>query len=149
MLPKVDQPAAGLTPAATVGTKPSVPSRPTATLIIVLLTCGLGGGLWALVALVQRDRAELVSRFSEDRERQLERAVLAVSDAIDDVFEDVRFAAELLSNDTDEAARRRALEALLEAIGQYRAVGVYGSSGEQSLVQFDRRAAGTGALRDL
>jgi len=135
-----------LTPARGRVTKGTVPHRLTTAPIMVLLALGLLGALWALVALVQRDRAELVSDFAAEREYQLERAVLAVNDAVDDLFEDVRFAAELLSTGSDEALRRRELEALLEAIGEYRAIGVYDPSGAESLVLFDRQAAGTGSL---
>ena len=148
MLRAVDQ-HGQLTATARRATKPVVQKHLTTTLIVLLLAGGLCGALWALVALVQRDRAELVSQFASERERQLERAVLAVSVGVDDLFDDVRLAAELLSNDTDEAQRRRELEALLEAIGQYRAIGVYQADGAVSLVLFDRRATGTGALAGL
>ena len=149
-MPRRAEAAEGLlTAPARVATKGAVPRRRTTALIVSLLACGLGGGLWALVALVQHDRAELVSQFARDREQQLERAVLAVSDAIDDVFDDVRLAAELLSNRTDEPQRRRELEALLEAIGQYRAIGVYDAAGAESAVLFDRRATGSKTLAEL
>lgn len=139
-------PAERVTVGARVATKAGVPKRLTTSVIVILLALGLFGGLWALLATVQRDRAELVSQFAAERERQLERAVLAVSDAVDDVFEDVRLAAELLSTDSDETLRRRELAALLEAVGQYRAIGVYDALGNESQVLFDRRATGSGGL---
>lgn len=110
------------------------------TLLVLLL---LGGALTAalsvLTTLVQGDRAALVEEFTSERHVQLERAAASVSRGLDDVAEDVRFAGELLGQGQPLVERRAELAALLEAIGKYKVIAVFGPNAEEVLTLRDRR----------
>ncbi|MDP1827507.1 MAG: ATP-binding protein [Archangium sp.] len=110
-----------------------------ALVAVMLLGGALAAALSVLTTLVQRDRAALVEQFTRDRQLQLERAASAVSRGLDDVAEDVRFAGELLGQDRPLVERKAELEALLESIGKYKAITVFGPDARQLLTLSDRR----------
>jgi len=120
-------------------------------LLISILASIAGGAVW----FIQRDRQGLVEQFGRERRAQLEEATRGVSEALEDLGDDLRFAGELLAQPGTTEEHRRELRALLEAVGQYRAIAVYGPDGQERLSLVDRRAqlmpreaAHTSALAD-
>ncbi len=111
------------------------------TLIPILLLCValavVGGGV---LTVIQRNRAELVQQFAQDRQAQLDEAARGVVEALEDVSEDLLFAGELLSQPGTAEDHRRELQALLEVIGQYKAIAAYDEAGIEQLRLVDRRA---------
>ncbi len=107
---------------------------------LVVLCATLAAVIAGALVLIERDRAELARRFAADRQARLEAAARDVSDALEDVGDDLRFAAELLSRSGSVQEHERELSALLEVVGQYRAIAVYGPGGELALEVYDRRA---------
>ncbi|HEX8698543.1 MAG TPA: PDC sensor domain-containing protein, partial [Myxococcaceae bacterium] len=111
------------------------------TLISLLLLCvalasvGVGG-----LVVIQRNRAQLVHQFAVDRQAQLEEATRGVAEALEDTGEDLRFAGELLSQPGTTEEHRRELRALLEVVGQYKAIAAYDETGAERLRLIDRRA---------
>jgi signal transduction histidine kinase len=63
-----------------------------------------------------------------------------VTEALEDVSEDLLFAGELLSQPGTLEEHRRELRALLEVIGQYKAIASYDEAGREQLRLVDRRA---------
>jgi signal transduction histidine kinase len=111
------------------------------TLIPILLLCGaLASVAVGVLVVIQRSRAELVHQFSEDRQAQLNEATRGVAEALEDTGEDLRFAAELLSQPGTTQEHRRELRALLEVVGQYKAIAAYDEKGTERLRLLDRRA---------
>jgi signal transduction histidine kinase len=110
---------------------------------VLLLCLALASVVGGVVVLTTRDRAALVEQFAHDRQAQVEEATRGVSDALDDVAEDLRFAGELMSRPGSASEHSRELRALLEVVGQYKALTVYGEDGEKRLTILDRRAGAT------
>ncbi|QRK04773.1 PAS domain-containing protein [Archangium violaceum] len=112
--------------------------RPFLPLLLLLsaLASVAGGAVW----FIQRDRQALVEQFGRERYTQLEEATRGVSEALDDLGDDLRFAGELLAQPGSTEEHRRELRALLEAVGQYRAIAVYGPDGAEQFSLVDRRA---------
>jgi signal transduction histidine kinase len=112
--------------------------RPLLPLLLLFsaLASVAGGAVW----FIQRDRQVLVEQFGRERHAQLEEATRGVSEALEDLGDDLRFAGELLAQPGSTEEHRRELRALLEAVGQYRAITVYGPDGGEQLSLVDRRA---------
>ncbi|HYO53875.1 hypothetical protein [Archangium sp.] len=112
--------------------------RPLLPLLLLLssLASVAGGAVW----FIQRDRHALVEQFGRERQAQLAEASRGVTEALEDLGDDLRFAGELLAQPGSAEEHRRELRALLEAVGQYRAVAVYGPDGREQLSLVDRRA---------
>lgn len=107
---------------------------------LLLLLSALAGVAGGAVWFIQRDRQALVEQFGRERHAQLEEATRGVSEALEDLGDDLRFAGELLAQPGSTEEHRRELRALLEAVGQYRAIAVYGPDGAEQLSLVDRRA---------
>lgn len=112
-----------------------------ALLLTLLLGGALATALTVLMRLVQSDRAALVDQFKRDRRVQLDRAASGVAQSLEDVEEDVRFAAQLLGQGAPLATRKAELEALLAAVGKYKAIAVLGADGEEVFNLRDTRFA--------
>lgn len=115
-------------------------------IILGLMAVGLLGGALAtalsvLSKLVQRDRTALIEQFSRERHIQLERATRSVVENLDDVSEDVRFAAELLGRGPPLRERKAELEALLASIGKYKAIAVFSADAQEVFTLRDSRFA--------
>ncbi|MFL5358862.1 two-component system sensor histidine kinase NtrB [Archangium sp.] len=106
-------------------------------LLLFLALASVAGGA---VAVIQRDRQALVEQFGRERSAQLQEATRGVAEALEDLGDDLTFAGELLAQPGSPEDHRRELRALLEAVGQYRAVAVYGPDGRELMTQVDRRA---------
>ncbi|HZI04829.1 MAG TPA: histidine kinase, partial [Archangium sp.] len=91
--------------------------RPLVPLLLLLsaLASVAGGAVW----FIQRDRQALVEQFGRERHAQLQEATRGVSEALEDLGDDLRFAGELLAQPGSAEEHRRELRALLEAVGQY------------------------------
>lgn len=113
--------------------------RPLIPILLLLLALGIvaGGAVW----FIQRDRQALVEQFGRERQVQLEEATRGVAKALEDLGDNLRFAGELLAQPGSAEDHRRELRALLEAVGQYRAIAVYGPDGRELLTLVDRRAS--------
>ncbi len=111
------------------------------TLVPILLLCmALASvGLGALT-VIQRNREELVHQFAVDRLAQLDEATRGVSESLEDVGDDLRFAGELLSQPGTMDEHRRELRALLQAVGQFKAIAAYQADGAEWLRLVDRQA---------
>jgi two-component system, NtrC family, sensor histidine kinase HydH len=107
---------------------------------VLLLCIALASVVVGVVYLIRRDRAALVDQFAADRKAQVEAAAREVADALDDAADDLRFAGELLSRPGSVTEHRRELLALLEVVGQYKAIVVLDSTGAQRFAIMDRRA---------
>jgi signal transduction histidine kinase len=107
----------------------------------VLLLGVLAGTVLGVLHFMQRDRRALVDQFARERWTQLQEGVRGVSDALEDAEEDLRFAGELLSQPGTPEEHRRELRALLEVVGQYKALFVFGPDGRERLRLLDRRTA--------
>ncbi|MFY0562730.1 two-component system sensor histidine kinase NtrB [Archangium lansingense] len=107
---------------------------------VLLLCIALASVVVGVVHLIRRDRAALVDQFAADRKAQVEAAAREVADALDDAADDLRFAGELLSRPGSITEHRRELLALLEVVGQYKAIVVLDSAGSQRFTIMDRRA---------
>lgn len=111
------------------------------TLVPILLLCvalvTVAGGV---LAVIQRSRAELVQQFAHDRQAQLDEAARGVVESLEDVSQELLFAGELLSQPGTAEEHRRELRALLEVIGQYKAIAAYDEAGIEQLRLVDRRA---------
>lgn len=111
------------------------------TLASVLLLClALASVVVGVVHFIRRDRAALVDQFAADRTAQVEAAAREVADALDDAADDLHFAGELLSRPGSLTEHRRELLALLEVVGQFKAIVVLDAAGEQRFTIMDRRA---------
>jgi signal transduction histidine kinase len=111
------------------------------TLVPILLLCvALATVVGGVLMVIQRSRAELVKQFAHDRQAQLDEAARGVVEALQDVSEDLLFAGELLSQPGTAEEHRRELRALLEVIGQYKAIAAYDEAGTEQLRLVDRRA---------
>lgn len=108
---------------------------PMLLLCVALASVGVGG-----LVVIQRNRAQLVQQFTVDRQAQLEEATRGVAEALEDTSEDLRFAGELLSQPGTTEEHRRELRALLEVVGQYKAIAAYDEAGAERLRLVDRRA---------
>jgi signal transduction histidine kinase len=107
---------------------------------VLLLCIALASVVTGVVYFIRRDRAALVDQFASDRQAQVEAAAREVSDALDDAADDLRFAGELLSRPGSVTEHRRELLALLEVVGQYKAIAVMDREGAQRFSIMDRRA---------
>jgi signal transduction histidine kinase len=105
-------------------------------LLLAALASVAGGAVW----FIQRDREALVEQFGRERRTQLEEATRGVTKALEDLGDNLRLAGELLAQPGSAEDHRRELRALLEAVGQYRAIAVYGPDGKEQLSLVDRRA---------
>ena len=122
-------------------TDPSASPMNRKALASVLLLCiALASVVVGVVYFIRRDRAALVDQFASDRQSQVEAAAREVADALDDAADDLRFAGELLSRPGSITEHRRELLALLEVVGQYKALVVIDREGAQRFSIMDRRA---------
>ena len=111
------------------------------TVVSVLLLCAaLASVVVGVVHFIHRDRAALVAQFAAERTAQVEAAAREVADSLDDAADDLRFAGELLSRPGTINEHRRELLALLEVVGQFKAIVVLDAEGEQRFTVLDRRA---------
>ncbi|QSQ24649.1 PAS domain-containing protein [Pyxidicoccus parkwayensis] len=113
-------------------------SRPLVPILLLLLA--LTGVAGSAVELIRRDRQALVEQFGRERHAQLEEASRGVTKALEDLGDNLRFASELLAQPGSAEDHRRELRALLEAVGQYRAIAVLGPDGRELLTLVDHRA---------
>jgi two-component system, NtrC family, sensor histidine kinase HydH len=100
---------------------------------ILLLSLALASVGVGVFVVIQRSRAELVHQFAVDRQAHLNEATRGVAEALEDVGEDLRFAGELLSQPGSLNEHRRELRALLEVVGQYKAIAAYNEDGTERL----------------
>jgi len=109
-------------------------------LAVTLLVCGLVG-LWLLTwHLVERDRSQLLTRFADDRLRQVREAARNVAADMEDVAEDLELVGKVLTGGGDDPVRRRqVLTALLGIARPYRAAAVYGTAPQATLHVLDPR----------
>ncbi|WP_370459187.1 ATP-binding protein [Aggregicoccus sp. 17bor-14] len=107
----------------------------------LLLLLALAGVTAGAIGFIQHDREALVLEFERDRQAQLAEASREVSSALEDIADGLRFAGELMGQPGTAEDHRRELRALLEAVGQFRVVAVYGARGEEQLTLVDRRAS--------
>ncbi|HZI03794.1 MAG TPA: histidine kinase, partial [Archangium sp.] len=105
---------------------------------VLLLCIALASVVGGVVHFIRRDRAALVEQFAADRKAQVEAAAREVADALDDAADDLRFAGELLSRPGSITEHRRELLALLEVVGQYKAIVVLDAAGAQRFTIMDR-----------
>ena len=111
------------------------------TFLSVLLLCAaLASVVVGVLHFIRRDQAVLVAQFSAERTAQVEAAAREVGDALDDAADDLRFAGELLSRPGTVTEHRRELLALLEVVGQFKAIVVLDEQGEERFTVLDRRA---------
>ena len=114
----------------------------------------LPGGAWwalvpALVALVLlgaasarrlgQERAALVDWYADERLDQLSQAVTDVEDGLDDVAEDLRFGADLVSQADSPADATRVLLTMLGAVAAYQRAVVIDDHGEVVVAVLDPR----------
>lgn len=107
---------------------------------VLLLCIALASVVVGVVHFIRRDRAALVDQFAAERTAQVEAAAREVSNALDDAADDLHFAGELLSRPGTPAEHRRELLALLEVVGEFKAIMVLDVEGEPTLSIMDRRA---------
>ncbi|MBZ4371722.1 ATP-binding protein [Corallococcus sp. AS-1-6] len=105
-------------------------------LLLVALASVAGGAVW----FIQRDRQALVEQFGRDRQAQLEEAASGVARSLEDLGDNLRFASELLAQPGSLADHHNELRALLESVGQYRAIAVLGPDGEERLFLVDHKS---------
>ncbi|WP_434348458.1 two-component system sensor histidine kinase NtrB [Myxococcus virescens] len=108
---------------------------------MLLLCLMLSGVIAGVLHFMQRDRQALVDQMARERQAQLLEAVRGVSAALESAEEDLRFAGELLAQPGTAEEHRREMRALLEAVGQYKAILVFGTDGQERLRLVDRRSA--------
>lgn len=108
---------------------------------VLLLCLMLSGVIAGVLHFMQRDRQALVDQMARERQAQLLEAVRGVSAALESAEEDLRFAGELLAQPGTAEEHRREMRALLEAVGQYKAILVFGTDGQERLRLVDRRSA--------
>ncbi len=101
-------------------------------LFIALLVAAVAGVLVGAWVLVQGDRADLFEQFAKERSRQVGEAVRNITGELDRIGEDLRFAAELVGEDTP-AEHERELSALVRVVGQYKALAVFDPLGRREL----------------
>jgi two-component system, NtrC family, sensor histidine kinase HydH len=105
-------------------------------LLLFALASVAGGAVW----FIQRDRQALVEQFGRDRQVQLEEVSSGVARSLEDLGDNLRFASELLAQPGSTGDHHNELRALLEAVGQYRAIAVYGPDGEERLFLVDYKS---------
>ena len=105
-------------------------------LLLVALASVAGGAVW----FIQRDRQALVEQFGRDRQAQLEEAASGVARSLEDLGDNLRFASELLAQPGSAGDHHNELRALLESVGQYRAIAVLGPDGEERLFLVDHKS---------
>ncbi|MBL0696614.1 ATP-binding protein [Comamonas sp. JC664] len=108
---------------------------------VLLLCLVLSGIIAGVLHFMQRDRQALVDQMARERQAQLQEAVRGVSAALESAEEDLRFAGELLAQPGTAEEHRREMRALLEAVGQYKAILVFGTDRQERLRLVDRRSA--------
>ena len=107
---------------------------------LLLLVVALATVLVLVVRLAQRDRAALLEQFAAERYGLVREASRGIANALDDVGDDLHLAAELVGQDVDATTQQRELRALLEAVGQLKALCVVGADGAPRFTLVDRRA---------
>ncbi len=111
------------------------------TIIALGLLCAvLAAVLAGVVRWIGRDRDALVRRFRAERLVQVEEAAREIQEDLEDIGEDLVFAAELVHAADSPADRQRELGALLAAVKFYRMVDVYDARGQLVLTVSDPRA---------
>jgi len=110
-------------------------------LFILLLLLAVAGVVVAVFLLVERDREALLAELEAERLAQLEEAAHRFADDLDDLGDDLRFAAELVSRGGPAASHQGELRALIEVVGQYKAIGVF-QQDVQPFIVWDRRVTG-------
>ncbi|RKG80048.1 histidine kinase [Corallococcus exercitus] len=105
-------------------------------LLLVALASVAGGAVW----FIQRDRQALVEQFGRDRQAQLDEAASGVARSLEDLGDNLRFASELLAQPGSTGDHHNELRALLEAVGQYRAIAVLGPEGDERLFLVDHKS---------
>ncbi len=111
-----------------------------AAVSVLLLCIALASVVVGVVHFIHRDRAALVEQFAAERTAQVDAAAREVADALDDAADDLRFAGELLSRPGSITEHRRELLALLEVVGQFKAIVVLDAEGQSRFTIVDRRA---------
>ncbi|RKG71274.1 two-component system sensor histidine kinase NtrB [Corallococcus terminator] len=109
-----------------------------APLLLLILALALVTG--GAVRFIQRDRQALVDQFARDRQAQLEEAASGVARSLEDLGDNLRFASELLAQPGSTGDHHNELRALLESVGQYRAIAVHGPDGAERLFLVDRKS---------
>ncbi len=105
--------------------------------LLLLATVGVAIGVaW----LISKDQAALVDQFARERRAQLLEATHTVEESLDEIADDLRLATELISQPGSPDDHRRELRALLEAVGQYKAIAFYAPDGTEQVRLVDRRA---------
>ncbi len=94
-------------------------------LFIMLLLLAVLGVVLAVYRLVERERDALLQQLQTARMAQLEEASHRFADDLDDMGDDLRFAAELVSRGGPASAHQSELRALIEVVGQYKAIAVF------------------------
>jgi signal transduction histidine kinase len=100
----------------------------------------------------QRDRAALVRSFADEHLFRVRIAVREIQTELAEVRQHLEFAARLVDSADTGDDQRRQLEALLEVVRPYRAIGVYDGAGRQRVLALDpvtpagRRSPGAEAL---
>jgi two-component system sensor histidine kinase HydH len=101
-------------------------------LFLILLFGAVASVLAGAYVLVQQDRAHLFEQFARERVRQVEEAVRNITGELDKIGEDLRFASELLAPGTP-TDHERELRALVQVVGQYKAIAVFDPVGRREL----------------
>ncbi|NBD11924.1 MULTISPECIES: ATP-binding protein [Corallococcus] len=105
-------------------------------LLLIALASVAGGAVW----FIQRDRQALVEQFGRDRQAQLDEAASGVARSLEDLGDNLRFASELLAQPGSTGDHHNELRALLESVGQYRAIAVHGPDGAERLFLVDHKS---------
>ena len=107
-------------------------------LVIGLVVAALsivGFQTWRMMAA---ERAALIDQFAEEQERQLAEVATALTEDLEDTWDDLRFTARLLST-TERGEGERELRTLLAAVAQYRLAGIYDAPGTRLVQVTDPR----------
>ena len=82
-----------------------------------------------------------VAALLEERRAQTAEAVRSIAGTFDDIGDALRLAAELMSRGGNGRDHERELRAILEAVGQMRAIATFRADGSKELLLLDHRAS--------
>jgi signal transduction histidine kinase len=121
--------------------------------VAVTATLAVLGAVGALAfQAAQRDRAALIAAFADEHLFRVRIAVREIESELAEVRQHLDFAVRLVDSAGTSADQRRQLEALLEVVRPYHAIGVYDGMGRQRVLALDpvmpagRRAPWSDAL---
>lgn len=97
----------------------------TTALVVPLLFAAVAAVAYGAYRLLEADRAHLIAQFGGERLQQVEETASVITHELDDIPEDLRFAAELVTTSGSDADHRRELRALLQVVNQYKAVAIH------------------------